>query len=223
MFCRLFNVLKSNFRHNSSYPLNWVISECPELDVKYFYNKNNLQEIDQNIQLRKGVGDIKKVIKLKQLVDNGTDPTQNISLHENLLQELLKLPNRTHPDVINYGDDPKVLRKVNNKRKFDFKELEFHEITKRLNLVRSEHLGNLSGSKSYYILGEMVELEQALVNYFSQKLYQSGFELISVPDILNRKVIESCGMNTRGTRTQVIRNILIRKKKINLSHYRFTH
>ncbi|KAG5896148.1 hypothetical protein JTB14_015851 [Gonioctena quinquepunctata] len=51
--------------------------------------------------------------------------------------------------------------------------------------------------------GELVELEHALLNYFLKKLLQNGFELISVPDILPREVIESCGMNTRGERNQV--------------------
>ncbi|CAH1971676.1 unnamed protein product [Acanthoscelides obtectus] len=50
----------------------------------------------------------------------------------------------------------------------------------------------------------MAELEHALVNYFLENLIVNhGFELISVPDILPRDVIERCGMKTRGERNQV--------------------
>lgn len=52
-------------------------------------------------------------------------------------------------------------------------------------------------------MGEMAELEQALVNYFVSKLLRNGFELISVPDILPKDLIESCGMSTSGERDQV--------------------
>ncbi|CAH0553267.1 unnamed protein product [Brassicogethes aeneus] len=203
MLPRIFKTVQ-NARYQSTKTLGWIISEHPELDENYFCNGNNLNEIKNNISHRKGVGDIEQVNKLKQKLDSLNFSSADYKIVKNDLQsELFKLPNKTHPEVLNYGDDPKVLKIVNGKRKFNFDELEFHNITKRLNLVRSEHLGNLSGSKSYYLLGEMVELEQALINYFCEKLYNSGFELISVPDILHRKVIESCGMNTSGTRTQV--------------------
>ncbi|KAJ8961476.1 hypothetical protein NQ318_014724 [Aromia moschata] len=49
----------------------------------------------------------------------------------------------------------------------------------------------------------MAELEQALINYCVEKLILNGFQFVSVPDILPRLVIESCGMHTRGDRNQV--------------------
>lgn len=52
-------------------------------------------------------------------------------------------------------------------------------------------------------MGEMAEMERALINYTVQRLLKNGFNLISVPDILHRDVIEGCGLNTRGKRSQV--------------------
>lgn len=59
--------------------------------------------------------------------------------------------------------------------------------------------------------------EQALVRYSVDKLSASGFELISVPEILPPEVIEGCGMNTSGGRTQVCEYILILPFVLDLS------
>ncbi|CAB0005730.1 unnamed protein product [Nesidiocoris tenuis] len=50
---------------------------------------------------------------------------------------------------------------------------------------------------------KLADLEAALVNYSVSVLKSKGFQLISVPDILPREIIEDCGMDTRGPRSQV--------------------
>lgn len=174
-------------------------------DINYICNQQNIKEISQNILQRKGVGDIQLVHLLKNKLD--TIDVNTIEFQETktkFLEELYKLPNKTHPDVLQYENEPKIVKHVNLKRSFQFEPKEFYEITKRLNLVRTDQLGNVSGNKSYYFLGEMAQLEYALIQYTLDKLIKNGFSLISVPDILPRRIIENCGMNTRGDRTQVI-------------------
>jgi seryl-tRNA synthetase len=61
----------------------------------------------------------------------------------------------------------------------------------------------MSGHKSYYFMGELAEMEQALVWFTVKKLLASNFKLVSVPDILPSQIIESCGMTVKGDRTQV--------------------
>lgn len=176
----------------------------PELDLDYFCNNNNLEDISNNITSRKGVGDIKRVLNLKAKLDtiNVTDKDYD-SLQRELYTELLRIPNKTHPDVANLQDEPKIIRVIGNKKVFDFKVREFFDIAKCLKLIRTEQLGNVSGSRSYFVLGEMAELEQALIKYSVERLQKHNFNFISVPDILNRNIIEGCGLNTRGNRTQV--------------------
>lgn len=175
----------------------------PELDLKYLCDPKNIPEISKNITNRKGIGNIQLVHELRKKLEslNQTDNSYKL-LKTQLESELLKIPNRTHPEVSHYGDEPKILKEVGTKPP-DFPYLQFQEITKKLRLVRTDQLGNFSGGKSYYLLGEMAELEHALVRYVTAKLLVNKFELISVPDILPRSVIEGCGMNTRGARTQV--------------------
>lgn len=192
-------------------------------DLAYLCNPTNLPAILNNINNRKGVGDIELVQNLKNQLDNCSVKNKEYDIVLNkLVEELRKLPNQTHLDILAYGDEPKQIKTVGSKRNFPFKPLSFDQISKRLKLVRTDQLGNLSGSKSYYLLGGMAELENALINYTLNKLSTSGFKLISVPDLLHRSTIESCGMNTRGIRNQVcifVYNYTV----VQLNILRFTH
>ncbi|XP_025836113.1 serine--tRNA ligase, mitochondrial isoform X1 [Agrilus planipennis] len=179
------------------------LNKYPDLDFDYLCSASNCEEILNNITRRKGVGDIHSVQKFKKQLENSKNATDHDKLKQLLYTEALKIPNRTHPDVLKYTTDINIVRFINQKKNFDFHPQEFHEISKKLNLVRTDQLGNLSGNRSYYVLGEMAELEQALINYTVNKLFEKGFQLMSVPDILHRNIIENCGMNTKGERNQV--------------------
>lgn len=171
----------------------------PELNTEYLCNPKNITAISENITRRKGVGNIETVHKLHQQLKNNEDD----QVKQELYNEILKIPNDTHPAVIDYGTEPKVLKYVGEKRDFSFKPKEFHDITKKLNIMRTNQLGNVAGNRSYYFLGALAELEQALIKYTVNKLLKLGYQLLSVPDILPSNIIESCGMNTKGERTQV--------------------
>ncbi|XP_058443907.1 serine--tRNA ligase, mitochondrial [Malaya genurostris] len=178
----------------------------PNYDTNYLLNPANIEEILKNINCRKGIGNIELVHAINEElkatpVENATERT-NLKLK--LLAELGKIPNRTHPDVLSYGANPKVVQYYNEKPTFaSEKAFEFSEIAKKMNLLRTEKLGNFTGHKSYYLTGELAELEQALIQYTVIKLLTNGFKLITVPDILPAQTIESCGMNTHGDRNQV--------------------
>ncbi|GLV40315.1 Seryl-tRNA synthetase mitochondrial [Carabus blaptoides fortunei] len=174
-------------------------NELPALNTEYLCNPKNITAISENITRRKGVGNIETVHKLHEQLQNNEDE----QVKQQFYNELLKIPNDTHPAVMDYGMEPKILKYVGEKRKFSFKPKEFHDITKKLNIMRTNQLGNVAGNRSYYFLGALAELEQALIKYTVNKLLQLGYQLLSVPDILPSNIIESCGMNTKGERTQV--------------------
>lgn len=175
-------------------------------DTDYLLNPANLPLIRDNIEHRKGIGNIQLVHELHNRIK--ALPAEQIperdQLAGQLQEELRKIPNKTHPDVLAYGAEPKVIRYYNEKPKFEKgKVFEFSEMAKKMNIFRMEKLGNFTGHKSYYLTGELAELEQALIKYAVTKLLASKFKLITVPDVLPARVIESCGMNTHGERNQV--------------------
>lgn len=189
----LLNLSSIRFQHNIN-----------QLNIDYLCNPQNKQSISENITRRKGIGNIEEVQNLhKKLEQIDKTNLEFDKIQEKFISEALKIPNESHKDIIEYGNEPKIIKYVGEKRPFDFQPKEFHDLTKHLNLMRTSQLGNVAGTKSYYFFGALAELEQALIKSAVKKLINSKFELMSVPDILPANIIESCGMATKGDRTQV--------------------
>ena len=135
----------------------------PVFDEKYLLDKNNIAKIDENIKLRKGVGDIHLVHEINnKLKDSSITDEARHELEVKLQEELKKIPNQTHPDVRKYEDEPKVVKYYNEEPSFKSAPLEFSEICKKLNILRTEHLGNFAGHKSYYLMADLAEM---VINY----------------------------------------------------------
>jgi seryl-tRNA synthetase len=191
-------------------------NEVPEqeLDIDYLCNDKYKSEIEENIKRRKGIGNIGRVHELhSELKNSGLSEENKADLVKEFKEELKLIPNKTCPLVALYGDNPKVVKVIGNKRTFDFQPKEFSDITKMLQLMRTDNLSNLSGHKSYYLMGELAEMEHALVWFTVKKLLERKFQFISVPDILPAHILESCGMSTRGDRTQVYGTVCLTSSK----------
>lgn len=165
----------------------------PEYNIAFLCNPENRDVISNNIKTRKGVGDIDKVLEYF-----GKPEKQTL-----FLQELSKIPNCTHPSVVEYDNKPKLLKKCGKKPEFDFEPKEFAELVTDLKAIRTQALGPIAGQRSYILLGDLAELEEALIQYTVKELMKEGFKLLSVPDILPTKVIERCGLIVDGDRTLV--------------------
>lgn len=129
------------------------------LDEDYLLNPKNIETISENTKLRKGVGNIQLVHDLhKNLNSENQTAESKIILEQQFQDELKRIPNETHPEVKNYGDEPKVVSFYNEKQDFKHKPLEFSEICKKLNLLRTDHLGNFAGHKSFFLMSDLAEL-----------------------------------------------------------------
>jgi len=175
------------------------------LDLDYLSDPSNETEIKTNIANRKGVGCIDSFKTLLNQYKTVSSPSEKSELWEKLLQEGLKIPNRSDPQILSYGEVPLVVKMCGSKPTWSFQPKQFHEITKPSGTLRTENLGLVTGHRSYYFIDQLALLEQALIRYTVDILMSKGFVLYSVPDLLDSKVIESCGMDTKGERTQVYR------------------
>jgi seryl-tRNA synthetase len=130
----------------------------PQFDLKYLLDPTKLEEIEKNIHDRKGVGDIKLVQELhKKLQHENTPRADKINLNELFKTELSKIPNKSHPDAASL-ESPKVVEYFNAKPSFQNGPLDFSEICKKLNILRTDHLGNFTGPRSYYLMSDLAEL-----------------------------------------------------------------
>lgn len=174
----------------------------PSVDLEYLKDPRNEEEIAHNINSRKSHGCLKTFNSTLSEYDRATDGAKPV-LWEKLISAGLKIPNKSDPRLIAYGDAPHVAELVGQKPSWSFPPREFHDIAKNLDLLRIENLGNLTGHRSYYFLKELAQLEQALIHYAVDSLVKKGFTLYSVPDLLRSSLIQGCGMDTHSERTQV--------------------
>ncbi|XP_036146272.1 serine--tRNA ligase, mitochondrial isoform X2 [Monomorium pharaonis] len=165
----------------------------PEYNTNFLCNPANRDIIFNNIKRRKGVGDIDKVLEY----------SNNPEKQELFLQELSKIPNCTHPAVVEYGNEPRLLKECGRKPEFVFEPKEFGELASNLKAIRTNTLGPITGQRSYILLGDLAELEEALIQYSLKRLMEHGFKLLTVPDIILTKIIEKCGLIVDDGRTLV--------------------
>ncbi|XP_017766910.1 PREDICTED: serine--tRNA ligase, mitochondrial [Eufriesea mexicana] len=185
---------KTLFRQQcAQYNLNTIphIPE-PEYNIDFLCNPSNRDIIFNNILIRKSIGDIDKVLELSK------KPEQN----ESFLHELNKIPNQTDPTILSYKE-PKILKECGTKPQFNFELQKFVSLVTKLNALKMQSLGPLIGQRGYLLLGDLAELEEALVHYTVKKLMKHGFKFVSVPDIIPTEVIERCGLLKDSERTLV--------------------
>lgn len=171
----------------------------PQLDIDRYCDPSLTEYFSNNISKRKGVGNVLRVIEL----NNELVKKPNEMLRRELIQELLKIPNETHAQPAEYGNDPKVIKLMGCAPKFSFKPKAFDLLMEHSNQFRMKELTPFAGHKAYYLSRELAELEHALIRYVVQRLIKKGFSLISVPDILHHQIIECCGVATKGKRNIV--------------------
>ena len=215
------SVFKQLARKSLKFNTNLLARKCSsqhvQVDVDYLTNPSNESEIRGNIKERKGVGCIDQFKSLFARYEDASSQTLKTELWEQLTREGLKIPNRSDPVLLSYGDEPQIIETRGHKPVFPFRPKELHEITKQSGTLRTENLGIVTGHRSYYFLKELALLEQALIRYTVDVLKSKGFVLYSVPDLLSSEVIESCGMDTKGERTQVCTSQNI---PVTLFHYK---
>lgn len=116
-----------------------------------------------------------------------------------------KIPNMTHPDspVGLTDNDNKEVKKVGEPRQFDFQIKDHVELATDLDLIDFERGTKVSGAKFYYLKGDAVLLEQALIQYALTTLRKHGFELFITPDIAKEEVLQGIGFNPRGNESNV--------------------
>lgn len=185
---------------------------CKEFNIKSDYydnhpvNENAIKEIEEISATRKNRGNIEVVRDLFKKYQNEQNETNKRELKTKLRNEFKKFPNKTHPTVLSYGINS------DNVEIYSFGDFNKHEqpnaktyedLCSHSNTLRMDQLGNFTGSRSYYLMHSVAELEQALVRYTTDFLFKEGFEIISVPDILPAEVIEGCGMPTVAENHQV--------------------
>lgn len=118
---------------------------------------------------------------------------------------LLTIPNMTHPDAPVGGTpaDNKVIKKSGEPRKFDFPVKDHVAVAEGLGIVDFEAGSAVAGQKFYFLKGDAVLLELALIQYAFDILMAHGYTPIITPDVARVDVLEGIGFMPRGPETQI--------------------
>ena len=106
---------------------------------------------------------------------------------------LYRLPNILHPSVpIGEGEeDNVVVRTWGEPPEFSFKPRDHIDLGLALDLIDVERAGKVAGARFYYLKGELVRLNYALVRFALDLMVERGFTLYQPPYMLRRRGVES--------------------------------
>ncbi len=164
------------------------------------HKRNILKEEAQ--KRRKSGEDIQNIIleikeisnKIKEMEEKEKD------MQRKYLEILYLIPNITH-DSVPYGKDESdnvVVREVGEKKKFSFEPRDHIEIMEKRKWFDLERAAKVSGARFYYLKGNILRLEMALIAYAYEFLTSKGFTFMSVPMLAREFAFFGTGYLPKG-------------------------
>jgi len=104
--------------------------------------------------------------------------------------------NIPNPESVVVGKDDSenvVLRYEGTKPTFDFEPKEHWEIAENLGLLDMERGAKVSGSRFYYMKGDLVFLERALMDFVLRKVVSKGFTPVIPPFLVKERAMWGTG------------------------------
>ena len=167
----------------------------------------------QQNQLAKSIGGERDPERRKYLIAESRRMKEAIPERETELQmverrlreEMLKIPNMTHPDSPIGKDDTEnvELKRVGEIPTFDFEPRDHVELGEALGIIDFEAGTKVAGSKFYFLRADAVLLELGLVRYALDMLIERGYEPTITPDLARDEALVGTGFIPRGPETQI--------------------
>jgi seryl-tRNA synthetase len=191
-------VVKENLQKKFKEDRLPLVEEIVSLDEKYrglIKETNDLKhkrnKITEEISIKKT-----KKENFTKLIEQAKElPTQIKELDkkkEELFLKIKEIEERL-PTIISketpVGKDEsenKEIKRFSEPKKYDY-ELKGHtELAEELNLVDFDAARNVSGKGFFYLKGDLALLNQALIRYAQDYLYEKGFVCVATPLMINR-------------------------------------
>src|SRR5215218_8461565 len=131
--------------------------------------------------------------------------TELAEVERRLREELLKIPNMTHPDApIGKDDSENVeIRRWGEIPEFGFDVKDHVKLGESLGIIDFDAGTKVAGSKFYFLRGDAVLLELGLIRYAMDILMQRGYQPTITPDLARDEMLVGTGFIPRGPETQV--------------------
>jgi seryl-tRNA synthetase len=131
--------------------------------------------------------------------------TELAEVERRLREELLKIPNMTHPNApIGKDDSENVeIRRWGEIPEFGFDVKDHVKLGESLGIIDFDAGAKVAGSKFYFLRGDAVFLELGLVRYAMDILTQRGYQPTITPDLARDEMLVGTGFIPRGPETQI--------------------
>nr|AIF21450.1 seryl-tRNA synthetase (SARS, serS) [uncultured marine thaumarchaeote SAT1000_05_A05]AIF21572.1 seryl-tRNA synthetase (SARS, serS) [uncultured marine thaumarchaeote SAT1000_05_B05] len=178
-----------------------------DLDLLLEFDKKRRELIISTDNLRKKK--IEMSIKISEAKKTGSEAVSLIQEMQLVSQELAKLEEIQHkteseysklaltiPNVLHksvpFGDDSanKEIRKWGTIPQFNFEVKDHIDISENLNLLELERAAKTAGARFYYLRGDLVKLNQSLIQFGLDFLSERGYTMYQPPYMINRKAME---------------------------------
>jgi seryl-tRNA synthetase len=136
---------------------------------------------------------IAKGKEIKSLIQE-IEPNQKI-VQETFDKLMYQVPNVPATDVpIGKNEDDNIVdRVVGDLPKFDFEPKQHHELMENLDILDTKRAVKIGGFRSYFLKGDGLLLEQAVLAYALKLLNTAGFTPMSAPILVNEDVMWGTG------------------------------
>jgi len=178
-----------------------------DLDLLLELDKKRREMIISTDNLRKKKNEMSiKISETKKMGNEATQIIQEMQVVSKELTNLEEVQNKTESEysklalTIPYvlhesvpcGDDSanKEIRKWGAAPQFDFEVKDHIDISESLNLLELERAAKTAGARFYYLKGDLVMLNQALIQFGLDFLSEKGYTMFQPPYMINRKSME---------------------------------
>ena len=178
-----------------------------DLDLLLELDKKRRDMIISTDSLRKKKNEMSiKISEAKKTGDETTTIIQEMQLVSKDLAKLEEVQQKTEleysklaltiPNILDKsvpcGDDSanKEIRKCGTIPKFDFEVKDHIDLSENLNLLELERAAKTAGARFYYLKGDLVKLNQSLIQFGLDFLSEKGYTMFQPPYMINRKSMQ---------------------------------
>lgn len=141
---------------------------------------------------RQGAGTadlVKQAEQIPEQIKNLEVETEQLS--SRITEMLMKLPNVMHESVpVGHDEGGNVeVRRWGKLREFDFEPKDHIDLAAHLGLVDLERAAKVAGARFYYLRGDLVKLNYAIIKFALDFIETKGFKLTQPPYFLRREAI----------------------------------
>ena len=178
-----------------------------DLDLLLELDKKRREMIITTDELRKKKNEMS--IKISETKKAGSDATSIIQEMQSVSAELTKLEEVQQKTELEYtklaltipnlldksvpqGDSTanKEIRKWGDIPNFDFEVKDHIDISENLNLLELERAAKTAGARFYYLKGDLVRLNQSLIQFGLDFLSENGYTMFQPPYMINRNSMQ---------------------------------